>query len=41
MKYTDIAFNKGMTVSGYSTGIIRKVDNDGKIYPPKMIMEGA
>ena len=41
MKYTDIAFNKDITVNGHSTGIIRKVDKDGRLYPPKMIMEGA
>lgn len=41
MKYTDMTFNKDVTVNGYSTGIIRKVENDGKIYPPKMIMQAA
>ena len=41
MKYTDMTFNKDVTVNGYSTGIIRKVDNDGRIYPPEMIMAGA
>ena len=41
MKYNDIGFNKDVTVKGYSTGIIRKVDTDGRIYPPKMIMQAA
>lgn len=41
MNYNEIGFNKNVTVNGYSTGIIRKVDSDGKLYPPKMIMEGS
>lgn len=41
MKYSEIEFNKDISINGYSTGIIRKVDKDGRLYPPKMIMEGA
>lgn len=41
MNYNEVGFNKNVTVNGYSTGILRKVDADGRLYPPKMIMEGA
>lgn len=41
MKYSEIGFNKDVTVNGYSTGIIRRVDKDGRLYPPKAIAEGA
>lgn len=41
MKYSDFTFNKDVTLTGYFTGIIRRVDGDGRIYPPEMIMAGA
>lgn len=41
MNYNEVGFNKNVTVNGYSTGILRKVEADGRIYPPKMIMQSA
>ena len=41
MKYNEIGFNRDIAVNGYSTGIIRKVENDGTIRPPKMIAVAA
>ena len=41
MKYNEIGFNKEVIANGYSTGIIRRVEDDGTIRPPKLIVRGS